>query len=176
MRQHINKKNLQTFFEAISKNLNEHIDIYFTGGVTALLHGWRQSTIDIDLVMFPESDNLFRKFPELKNSLNINIEIASPAHFIPELPEWKERSIPITKIGNVSFFHYDLYSQALSKIERGHSQDVQDVKKMIQSELVKMDLLQSLFQQILPKLYKYPAINKESFEKTFYEFVGKIEV
>lgn len=174
MRQPINKKILQTFFESISKNLKEHVDIYFTGGVTALLHGWRQSTIDIDLVMVPESDNVFRMFPELKNSLNINIEIASPAHFIPELPGWKERSIPIDKIGNVSFFHYDLYSQALSKIERGHSQDVQDVKKMISEGLVKIDLLKNLFQEILPKLYKYPAINKESFEKTFHEFISKI--
>jgi len=35
-----------------------------------------------------------------KETLMINIEIASPAHFIPSLPGWEERSIFIKKINN----------------------------------------------------------------------------
>lgn len=33
----------------------------------------------------------------------------------------------IAREGKLSFFHYDLYAQALAKIERCHSQDVADV-------------------------------------------------
>ena len=35
-------------------------------------------------------DALFRALPRLKEELRINVEIASPAHFIPELPGWRE--------------------------------------------------------------------------------------
>ena len=78
------------------------------------------STIDIDLTMEPESDDLLRTVPRLKESLSLNVELASPDHFIPALAGWRERSPFIAREGNVTFRHYDLYAQALSKIERGH--------------------------------------------------------
>ena len=61
--------------------------VYFTGGATAVLLGWRATTIDVDIRMFPESDRLYRAIPALKESLEINVELASPADFIPELPK-----------------------------------------------------------------------------------------
>jgi hypothetical protein len=93
------------------------------------------------------------------------VELASPAHFIPELPGWDERSPFITREGMVSFHHYDLYAQALSKIERGHAQDRQDVTEMLRRGLVDPARLRELFAQIEPKLYRYPAIDPASFRR-----------
>lgn len=42
--------------------------IYFTGGVSALLMKWRDSTIDIDIKMVPEQGALLRALPVLKES------------------------------------------------------------------------------------------------------------
>ncbi len=64
------------------------VRLYFTGGATAVLLGWRTGTIDVDVVdvkMESETDRLFRAFPRLKDKLEINIELASPDQFIPEL-------------------------------------------------------------------------------------------
>jgi hypothetical protein len=36
----------------------------------------------------------------------------------------------------VAFYHYDFYSQALAKIERGHSQDRVDVAAILARRLV----------------------------------------
>ncbi|MEO5589276.1 MAG: hypothetical protein ABIS03_06800 [Gemmatimonadaceae bacterium] len=44
---------------------------------------WRDSTIDIDLKMVPERDALFRALPELKERLEMNIELAAPDRGIP---------------------------------------------------------------------------------------------
>jgi len=55
----------------------------------------------------------------------------SPAHFIPELPGWRERCLPIERVGRVSFYHYDPYAQAPAKIERGHAKDLADVAQLI---------------------------------------------
>ena len=136
--------------------------VYFTGGATAVLMGWRPTTIDVDFAIIPESDDLLRAVPEIKEKLKINVELASPAHFLPELPEWRERSVSIGREGRVSFFHYDFYSQALAKIERGHSQDREDVQAMLDTGLVARERLVQLFESILPQLYRFPAVNPAS--------------
>jgi len=93
------------------------VRLYLTGGATAVIEGWRASTVDVDLRFEPEADELMRALPKLKESLAINIELASPPDFIPELPGWRERSPFLLSEGSVSLYHFDPYSQALSKIE-----------------------------------------------------------
>ena len=39
--------------------------VYLTGGATAVLHGWRESTIDIDIKVVPDSDDLLREIPRV---------------------------------------------------------------------------------------------------------------
>jgi hypothetical protein len=74
--------------------------------------------------------SLLRAVPELKESLSVNIELVSPAHFIPELPGWEGRCQFIAQRGPISFYHYDMYAQALSKLERRHARDLADVEEM----------------------------------------------
>jgi hypothetical protein len=38
------------------------------GGATAILFGWRASTVDVDLCVVPERDAVFRAIPDLKAS------------------------------------------------------------------------------------------------------------
>jgi hypothetical protein len=65
--------------------------------------------------------------------------------------------------GNVDVHHFDPYSQALSKIERGFAHDVADVHAMLGSGLVERDLLTELYAAIEPKLFRYPAIDPTAF-------------
>ena len=156
---------LRRFMVEVGRAVTDPTDVYFTGGVTAILHGWRDSTIDIDLTMEPESDELLRAVPRLKESLSLNVELASPDHFIPALPGWRERSLFIAQEGSVTFRHYDLYAQALSKIERGHDQDLRDVGRMLGDGLVDRAELLRHFEQIEPLLYRFPAIEPASFRR-----------
>jgi hypothetical protein len=173
MREVTDRERLDRFMTALAARASREARVYFTGGVTAVLHGWRASTIDVDLRFLPELDELFRALPLLKEELHINIELASPPDFIPALPGWEERSLFIRREGNVSFYHFDLYSQALAKIERGHAQDGLDVKAMIQGGLVEPDKLLELFASIEPQLYRYPAIDALSFKKSIQETVNQ---
>lgn len=143
---------------------------YFTGGATAVLEGWRGSTIDVDVVFVPESDALLRSLPDLKEQLELNVELASPAHFIPELPGWEARSPFVSQEGRLSFHHYDLYAQALAKLERGHAQDVADVRAMRERGLVEKRRLAELFEAIEPLLYRYPAVDARSFRRAVESF------
>lgn len=139
--------------------------VYFTGGATAVLAGWRASTIDVDLIIVPEADPLYRALPELKERLQLNIEIASPAHFLPEVPGWDRRSRHVGRDGLLDFFHYDPYSQALAKIERDHEQDRSDVEDLIREGWVERGELLRLFSLIEAHLYRFPAVDPTSFRR-----------
>jgi hypothetical protein len=156
---------LRRFFQGLARVAEGDVDVYVTGGATAVLIGWRASTIDADILMVPEQDALYRALPRLKEELQINVEIASPAHFIPELPGWQERRLLIERVGRVSFYHYDPYSQALAKVERGHAKDLADVAQLLARGLVEPRLLRELFDAIQPRLHRYPAVDPRSFRK-----------
>jgi hypothetical protein len=113
----------------------------------------------------PPPDELLRALPALKESLGVNIELASPPDFIPELPGWRERSPLVFREGRVEVHNFDLYSQALSKIERGFDQDLDDVQKMMASGLVELARLRKLYEAIEPELYRYPAIDPPAFRQ-----------
>lgn len=46
--------------------------VYLVGGVSAVLFGWRSSTVDIDLKIEPELDEILRRLPEIKEELQLN--------------------------------------------------------------------------------------------------------
>jgi len=165
MRKPINLSLLDTFMRSLASRVRSPSRIYLVGGSSAVLLGWRDSTIDVDLKFIPESDELLRSLPALKEQLNINLEIASPDHFIPELPGWQERSLFIRQEGTLAFLHYDFYAQALAKIERGHAIDQQDVNEMIRRDLVERQQLLELFTAIESEFYRYPALDGPSFRK-----------
>ena len=54
----------------------------------------------------------------------------------PVLPGWEDRSPFIDRIGCLSYHHFDPCAQMLAKIERGHTQDVTDVREMLRRGLV----------------------------------------
>jgi hypothetical protein len=139
--------------------------IYLTGGATAVLLGWRDTTLDVDLKIVPETDEVLRAIPELKEALRINVELAGPDQFIPALPEWEARSPWIVREGRIDRHHYDPYSQCLAKIERGHEQDRLDVAQLFRQGLVKRGRLRELFEAIRPQLIRFPAIDPAEFAR-----------
>ncbi len=164
MRRFVDRPKLEEFMKRIGALSKSPGVIYFTGGSTALLLGIREQTIDIDVKLDPEPQGAFQAIAELKESLGVNVELAAPDQFIPPLPGWRERSVPIMTTGKVEFRHYDFYSQALSKIERGYDQDLSDARSLVVKGLVDPVQLSLLFDQIRPDLIKYPALDPADLE------------
>jgi len=137
----------------------------FTGGATAVLLGWRATTVDIDLVLAPERDELLRALPRLKDELRINVELASPADFVPLPSGWRERAVSITREGRLVFFHFDPYSQALAKLERAHDRDLGDVRALLAAGLIEPGQLLASFDEIELELFRFPAIDPRAFRR-----------
>lgn len=159
MRHRADEARIRELAAELGRVAPERTRLYLTGGATAVLEGWRASTIDIDLMIEPESDEVMRGIAELKERLAVNVELASPLDFLPPLPEWRERSRSRFSAGSVEVFDFDLYSQALSKIERGFDLDLSDVDEMISRGLIDPQRLRELFASVEDELFRFPAID-----------------
>jgi hypothetical protein len=140
-------------------------EVYFTGGACAVLLGWRETTIDMDIKIVADDDEVLRFMPRAKNELGLNIELASPADFVPELPGWQERRVFVRTAGKIHFYHYDFYSQALSKIERSHVKDLADVDNMFKNGYVNPTRLLELYRLVEDQLFRYPAIDPPTLRR-----------
>ncbi len=76
MRPLVDADRLRLFMRAIGAAAAESGRVYLTGGATAVLVGWRSSTIDVDMKMDPEQDSIFRALSTLKETLQ--------STFVPE--------------------------------------------------------------------------------------------
>ena len=159
MRSHTTKERIERLMRSLGAAVTSEGCIYFTGGVSAVLMGWREMTIDVNLKADPEPKGFFESLPKLKDALDINIELAAPDQFVPALPGWQLRSPFIARHGRLDFHHYDFYGQALSKVERDHPRDRIDVASMIRDGLVVPERLVELFGEVEPSLIRYPSID-----------------
>lgn len=159
MRPLIDRARLENFLSELGRQAEAPTHLFLLGGSTALLHGWRATTVDIDVRIEPDSGAVARAIPELKDRLGVNVEFASPLDFLPPLPEWRERSRFLLQEGRLAIFEFDLYSQALAKIERGFETDLADVRSMLAEGLVEPAKLRSLFKAIVGELYRFPAVD-----------------
>jgi hypothetical protein len=98
------------------------------------------------------------------------LELASPDLFVPALSGWKNRSVWIAGYKAVNIYHFDFYSQAFAKISRGHPRDLVDVNGMLQARLIARDRLWDLFQEAIPLLERYPALEQNALMQSMREF------
>lgn len=169
MRKLADSTRIERFMRELGKAVDVEGRVYLTGGATAVLYGWRATTIDVDIKLIPDRDEILREIPRLKEELDLNVELAAPSDFIPLPDGWEDRSPLIAQEGKLAFHHFDPVAQALSKIERGHSQDIQDVREMIAMGLVDSAEARRQFEAIEPHLYRFPAIDPISFRRAVEE-------
>jgi len=136
--------------------------LYLVGGASAVVEGWRASTLDIDVRLEPDDEELLRELSRLKQRLDVNVELTSPLNFLPELPGWRERSPFLFREGRLDVHHFDFSSQALVKLERGFEQDLADVASMVAAGLVEPAHLLALYERIEDALFRFPAVDPDS--------------
>lgn len=147
--------------------------VYLVGGGTAVLVGWRSTSIDADL--FAPDESVFRDVQGIKERLNLNIEFARPEHFVPALPDSESRHVFIEAMDRVTYYHYDPYAQVLSKIVRGFERDLDDARQFLRAGMVDAGKLLQLVQQIPASEYaKYPNLSPESVEQAVGDFVSDL--
>lgn len=168
-RKRITKEIIQSFMKSVGKVLKKRATLYLTGGSTAILYGFREGTIDIDIA--GDMDELFSHISKMKERLQINIEMAKPTDFVPSLKDEKNRHILIGTFGKATFMHFDPYALAFSKIVRGHATDIADAKALMTSKLVDAKKLCAMVKRLSDHDFaKYPRLNRPAIEAAIESF------
>jgi hypothetical protein len=154
MRQRVDQQRIEYFLQQLGRQFTKPGRIYLVGGATMVYEGLRPQTLDIDLALEIANEDhsaFLSTVRELKERLSLNVEEASPSDFIPLPAGYRERSQYIGRYGQLDLFHFDLYSTALSKIERGTESDFADVMALLQAKRLEMATLTQHFNEILPR-------------------------
>lgn len=161
MRSPVDPERLEKLLRELGRRATGPGRVYLVGGASALLEGWRTSTVDVDIKLDPEPSGIFEAIAQLKNELDLNIELSAPDVFLPTLSDWRARSRFVARHGPVDFFHYDFRAQALAKIARDHERDRLDVDAMLARGLVSPGELVEAFELIEPSLIRFPALDAQ---------------
>lgn len=80
MRPPVDADTVRALARELARATREPTTIYLTGGATAVMEGWRDSTVDVDLRLEPESesDEVLRRIAAVKDELGVNVELVSP--------------------------------------------------------------------------------------------------
>ncbi len=154
MREQVDQQRIELFLRRLGQYFPKPGRIYLVGGTTMVYEGLRQQTLDIDLALeIADEDHSQFTFlvRRLKEQLSLNIEEASPADFIPLPAGYRERSPYVGRYGQIDVFHFDLYSTALSKIERGNQNDYADVLMLLEAGRIEMQKLSTYFDEIMQR-------------------------
>lgn len=166
---------MRQLLEALGRACRGPGVLYLTGGASALLEGWRDSTVDVDLRLDPEPEGCFAAIAQIKQTLDVNVELASPADFLPELGSWRSESRLIGRFGPLEVRHYDFRAQALSKLARGFERDMTDARAMLELGLVTCDGLHAALAEMGPRLERFPRVDGDRLARRLEELCGAPE-
>jgi hypothetical protein len=175
MRNRLTRESLQALFRELAHSARpgRSYRVYLVGGGTAVLEGWRESSIDADL--YARQDDIFRDVQGIKERLMLNIEFARPEDFVPPLEGTEGRHVFVETIDRVSFYHYDPYAQTLSKIVRGFARDLADARAFIESGMVEPERLKRLVAAIPESVYaKYPRLSPSAVRGAVDDFLTEL--
>jgi len=172
MRPEVDRARVEELLAALGRRVRAQHVLYLVGGSSAVLVGWRASTRDVDVRPEPDSDELLRAISDLKQELDINIELASPLDFLPALDGWRDRSPYVGTWGRLQVRHLDFRMQALAKLERGLDTDLADVATMLERGLVTAAELHAGFVAMRSDLFRFPAVDVARFEHRLQAVAG----
>jgi hypothetical protein len=153
LRPAVSRERIDAFLSRLAQDFRQPARLYLVGGTSLVFERFRPQTLDVDITIEVSADRhgeLIQVLRKIKDTLGINIEEVSPADFIPLPAGFKNRHEFIGRFGQIDVFHFDWYSTALSKIERGRQQDLEDVVAALQHHRLVWSRLESMFQEILP--------------------------
>ncbi len=151
MREPVTRERIERFFAELGRRVRGPARVIVAGGASLVLRGLRPKTqdIDIDYTVAPGGDGAFiSALRDLKDELSVDVELASPGHFIP-LPSGREGRLTFhERYGAADVFLEDVYSVALSKLERGQAKDLNDVRILAEAGLVTWPELEAKAREI----------------------------
>ena len=152
MRKRVDRTRLRQFLDALGRRTRRPVRFYLVGGGVLIDLGLRATTIDIDFVAEADDpraiDELEEGIRHLKNELDVSVEPASPADFLPIPSTALGRSRFVGTFGSLSVYYYDLASLVVAKAARGLERDLDDAERLVRAGQVAWEEVEEMWHQV----------------------------
>lgn len=152
MRQRTDRASLNRFLRELGRRLRRPVRLYLVGGSVLIDLGLRDWTLDVDYVADADDPAVLAELEQairlLKDELNINVEPASPADFLPIPPSVLGRSRFVVQYGRVGVYYYHLPSLVIAKVARGFEQDLADAEWLLRTGEVAWTDVEATWQEV----------------------------
>jgi len=169
---------INAFLRELGRRFTGSGALYLVGGSMLVYKGYRARTADIDYRFEARTgdDGLFvQAVRATQRVVNLNVEPASPADFIPLPQGWRDRSPFLAQHGGLAVYAFDPLSTALAKIERGQERDVDDVLALCRTGALTIEQIVAGFDEIAPRIdtEALPRIREDDFRRKVEAFVTR---
>ncbi len=167
----VDSEKLIEFLTRLGARFRQPGTVYLVGGSSLLLVEAKKSTYDIDLkfeVAVEYHTEFLNCLRQIRREMDIDVEEASPDQFLPLPGGYEDRRRFVGRYGVLDVFHFDFYSVALGKIQRGNDKDYTDVFNMIRAGVIEFDMLEQYFNEVLPKMEAHSLrADPDKFKRKF---------
>lgn len=171
MRPNVDKQTIESFLQQLGRTFRKPGRLYLVCGAALVHAGVRPGfTQDINIQVGGANESEFIiGIQRLIQQMQINVEFASPQDFIPLPSQWEAHAQFVARYGQIDVFYFDFYSIALSKIERGTTRDIEDVKLLVQQQRIELNELDAAYQEVFAQLGKgrYLKVTPERFAERY---------
>ncbi len=152
----LNDAALLPLLAELGRRLPQPARLFLLGGGALLLLGSPRPTLDLDYL----GDDLHKadwqiSLERLAGELKIDLEAVPLERFIPLPPGASLRHIFVQRFDQLEVYIFDPYAIALSKIERGFDNDLDDVVFLIRSGYVDLDRLSEMLAAAMQRAAEY---------------------
>lgn len=150
-REETTRAGIDAFPRELGRRFAGRAVLYLAGGSMLEYEGFRSRTLDIDYrveITAGDDGQFIQALRAAQRAVNLDVEPASPADFIPLPAGWRERSRFLVQEGGLTVYAFDTLSMALAKIERGQERDIVDVLALCQAGLLTVEAIERGFEEI----------------------------
>jgi hypothetical protein len=152
------------FLALIGKRYPYPTRLYIFGGGAVVWLGSPRPTVDLDYTAEPRTESLRAVLAQTAVEMDVDLEEAIPADFVP-LPDGAEaRHQLIGTFGKIAVYPLDPYSQAIMKIARALETDMEDVAFLVHNRHIELETLGRCIQEVSLR-YDEPITLQRNFDE-----------
>ena len=138
----MHKARIEAFLTAVGKHCQPASTLFLLGGGALEMLGGARPTVDLDYVGNDlQPDNLQQLMMQIANEMQIELEAVPIAEFVPVPANAQKRAVLVGEFGNLTVYIFDPYTIALSKLDRGFDNDIEDVLFLVRNQLITVEQL-----------------------------------
>ncbi len=128
---------VRRFLEELGRRISHPDSLILLGGGALQLLGSSRPTLDLDYVGDDlHKNDLQQTIDALAEEMQVTVEAVPFGDFVPVPADAQARHHFVGRFGALDVYVFDLYSIAVSKIDRGFDTDIADVAFLVQSNLI----------------------------------------